>query len=296
METAHKRYAEVVIDSTVSELDRPFHYAVPERLSGSVEVGSLVLVPFSNRLAMAYVVGFTASTDAPNLKEISRVVDEPPLFDFDSMRLCRWIADHYLCSMSQAFRLVMPPGRSRRVKQLVELTAGASGAVDAVTDPGGPAGSALETLLGAGGSMEMSALKSSMGAGPAGVGVAALEELGVAGRRFVLTRPAASPRSRLAVKLTDLAPGEDLPPLSPRQGDVVEHLRASGGLDSRSSLIAATKASSSTLKSLEAKGLVEISVEETLRRPRLTSGGEAPGTPTPNEEQAAAVARVVGRM
>ena len=292
MGTQHNRYAEVVIDTPVQDLDRPFHYSVPEDLRETVEIGSLVLVPFSGRLSLAYVVGFPATPDVSNLKEISRVVDEPPLFDFDSQRLCRWIAGHYLCSLSQAFRLVIPPGRSRRVKQLVELSCGRAEAEGALAARDDSLKSAFEAVSEAGGSLEMSALKARIGAAPAGTAVASLEELGIARRRFFLTEPAASAKGRLAVTLLDCGPGTDLSTLPARQLDIVDHLLAKGGFEFQSSLLAETGTSPSSLKSLAAKGVVEIASAETLRKPRVTSGEPAPGAHTPNERQASAIGRI----
>src|SRR5450756_896139 len=88
-------YVEVIIDTPVQELDRPFHYSIPEDLRDKVDIGSLVLVPFTSRLMLAYVVGFPQRPDVTRVKGISRVLDEPPLFDFDAQRLCRLIAARY---------------------------------------------------------------------------------------------------------------------------------------------------------------------------------------------------------
>ena len=293
MPTLHKKYAEVILDTPVQDLDRPFHYTVPERLLESVEIGSLVLVPFSNRLTLAYVVGFPATPGVQRLKEISRVLDEPPLFDFDSQRLCRWIAGHYLCSLSQAFRLVMPPGRGRRVKQIVELSTEVP-CSDAGLEPSdGALRDTIAVISASGGSIEMRALKAHLGAGPAGTAVAALEELGMAQRRFVLTKPAASPKGRLSVSLAVSDREIDLSELPARQRDIAEHLLAKGGFDFQSNLLAETGASHSSLRSLAAKGVVEVATAESLRKPRLTSGELQPDAPEPNERQASAIDRIV---
>jgi len=158
-----QRYVEVIIDSAVRDLDRPFTYSVPEDAGEDVGIGSMVLVPFSGRLALGYVVGLPSTSEYDGIKSIARVLDEPPLFDFDSQRLCRWIAGHYLCPLSQAFKLVMPPGRGRKVKQFVYLT-GSGNTLCA----GSALGEAILAALGeAGGEMSLDALKKKFGAGDA---------------------------------------------------------------------------------------------------------------------------------
>jgi primosomal protein N' (replication factor Y) (superfamily II helicase) len=304
-ESTGRRYAEVILDTPLQELDRPFTYEVPADSRDSIEIGSLVLVPFTNRLSLGYVVGFPAEPGVSRLKSIARLLDEPPLFDFDTQRLCRWVASHYLSSLSQAFRLVMPPGRGRKVKQYVSLKAVRDEALEALGGKQGPQADVVEVLAAAGSEVEMGALKKHIGAGAAEVAqaVRSLEEAGLAGRRFALTEPAASPSSRLVVRLAGGTPdAEALEALPHRQRDITEQLIERGGVDFQSDLLRATGASSTSLKSLAKKGVVEIASEEVLRRPRLGYGsgtGSDPGgapVPTPNESQSEAIGSIAGAV
>lgn len=158
-----KRYAEVILDSAVQELDRPFTYEIPQKLLDRVETGSMVLVPFSGRLEVGFVVGTPSESDTPRIKEISRIIDEPPLFDFNTQRLCRWIADRYISSLSQAFRLVLPPGRSRKVKQHIELLESSQEGLLFDRGATGMEALLLERLSSAGGTEEIATLKKELG-------------------------------------------------------------------------------------------------------------------------------------
>jgi primosomal protein N' (replication factor Y) len=292
MRTAHE-YVEVIIDTPVKELDRPFHYSVPEELRETVKIGSLVLVPFTNRVMLAYVVGFPVRPDVARVKSISRVLDEPPLFDFDSQRLCRWIAARYSSSLSSAIRLVMPPGRSRKVKQYISMAVDREEALGALVGRGTALHDTVEVLSAADKEVEMSALKSHVGARLASSAVASLEEKGIVMRRFVLTEPAASPVSRLVVRVNqDAMETFDIGKLPPRQRDIMAHLLAHGGTEFQSDLLSITGASAASLKSLARKGLVEVLSEELLRRPRLAYGSGALDVPTPNVRQQAAIDRI----
>ncbi|MHB8894237.1 MAG: primosomal protein N' [Candidatus Geothermincolia bacterium] len=282
-----KRYVEVIIDSAVRELDRPFHYELPAGLSGHVETGSMVLVPFNQRLSLAYVVGFPETPDVPRTKAVSRVLDEPPLFDFTSQRLCRWIADHYICSVSQAFKLVIPPGRGRKVKQLVSLAVPADEARSFA--PEGAARDMVEVLASSDREVDMASLKRKLGAGPVLSAAKFLDEQGLIARRFALTAPAASAMSRLVVRTTgSLDERGAIDRLPARQRDIMDELLARGGIEFQSDLLKTTGASGSSLKALVKKGLVEIQGEEVLRQPWLGTAAESVRH-VPNPHQQAAI-------
>lgn len=292
MSSQHE-YVEVIVDTPVMDLDRPFHYGVPEHLRERIEIGSLVLVPFTRRMMVGYVVGFPARPALDMIKDVFLVLDEPPLFDLAGQRLGRWIADRYLSSLSQAFRLVTPPGRSRRVKQYVSLKVGRDEALGLLEVKKASLSDVVEVLAASSGELEAGVLQKHLGRSVQS-SVTALEGLGLIGRRFVLTEPAAAPKSRLVVRLSPLAlETPDAAKLPPRQSAIIEHLTASGGIEFQSDLLRETGASSSSLKSLERKGLVEISSEEVLRNPKLRGGLATPEVPVPNEHQQAAIDRVL---
>lgn len=282
------RYAEVIIDSPVRDLDRPFTYEVPSELAGKVQVGSTVLVPFQQRLSLGYVIGFPHAAEFARLKPVSSVLDEPPLFDFETQRLCRWIAGHYLCPLSQAFKVVTPPGRSRKVRRMLSISGRPSDALEAALgDP--DAVSLLEALESRGGEAEFSSLKKALGAGPAAMACRRLESEGAITSRYVLSEPAARVKSRHVVRATDDGcDREVVEGLPHRQRDIMEELLARGGIEFQSDLLRNTGASGTSLKSLEKKGLVEVAGEEVLRRPWLGSP-EPAARHTPNAHQKAAI-------
>jgi primosomal protein N' (replication factor Y) (superfamily II helicase) len=283
-----RKYAEVIIDSPLQELDRPFTYRIPPETGDRLEIGSLVLVPFSGRSSVGYVVGFPAKSDVPYTKEIARVLDEPPVFDFDTQRLCRWIATHYLSSLSQAFKLVIPPGRGRKVKQHIALLKGREDSLF-VSSESGLEVEIVEVLSAASGELEVSTLKKHIGTSGVDPAVRSLEEAGLVKRRFTLSEPSASPRSRLAVRLTGALTDTDRSSLPNRQREIIEYLEARGGNDFKSDLLRGTCASTSSVKSLENKGLLEITREEVLRQPNLSYTGKTGVAPTPNENQRTAI-------
>ncbi len=288
-----ERIVEVIIDSAALDLDRPFHYELPAGMEKTVEIGSVVLVPFNRRLAVAYVVGFPDRAGVPSLKPVSSVLDEPPLFDFDRQRLCRWIASHYMCPLSRAFKLLMPPGRARKVRQVVVLDADSESALRLAGD--GPLREVVETLTASGREADMATLKNTLGPGPAAAAVRELESLGVISKRFELTRPAAKAKTRLAVRSLATGPDDErIGSLPRRQRDVLEQLLALGGVAFQSELLRSSGAGSATVKSLAARGLVRVDAEEVQRLPR--TGDARAERHVPDERQRAAIDEISGAV
>jgi primosomal protein N' (replication factor Y) (superfamily II helicase) len=286
------KYAEVVIDSPVRGLDRPFHYLLPERFRKQVEIGSMVVVPVRERLMLAYVIDFPTKSRVEGLKEISSVIDEPPVFDFDGQRLCRWISYRYLSPLSQAIRLLTPPGRRRKVRQMIRLTSDrdialfrAAGKADVEE---------LVEVLSASGETDTATLERHLCRAGLSERIREACALGIAERRFMLGNPEATRRTRKVVRM---AGGGGFPPdgLTTRQKDIYDYLIERGGVDFQSELLGATGVAHGTLKSLEKKGVVEIVDEEVLRTPRLRGRGEDK-KPDPNQEQAAAIAEICGAL
>lgn len=102
------RVAQVVVDIATRQLDTSFDYLVPEATDG-VAVGSCVLVDFGNRPVVGYVVGLADSSPYEKLKPL-RALLGGPYFGPAAPALARWVADEYLCPLSEALRLFTPPG------------------------------------------------------------------------------------------------------------------------------------------------------------------------------------------
>ncbi|OUO31848.1 primosomal protein N' [Olsenella sp. An293] len=133
------RYASIALDIPTRALDGTFSYAVPEALAQDVAVGATVLVSFSHRLAVGYVMG--VSEEAPEGVDPGRLLPveqvlAPPAFDEASARLASWMAGEYACPLCEAVRPFLAPGQKVRVTRPSEdapweLVCERAGAVDA---------------------------------------------------------------------------------------------------------------------------------------------------------------------
>jgi len=114
-------------------LDRTFDYLVPEALAGRVVVGGRVRVPFRNRRGvLGYCVALKSSSEVPGgaLKPITETLDRSPLFTPTMLRLARWMASYYQCSLGEALHAALPAavraGRRHRTVRLARLSMSAA--------------------------------------------------------------------------------------------------------------------------------------------------------------------------
>lgn len=95
-----------------------FSYAVPEKLSGKVGVGSLVRIPFGGRRVRGIVVGLGAPTEEP-LEELLGVVIDIPIAPPPMTEVLDWIAERYVSPKGQTYARVVPP-RVRAARDVPE--------------------------------------------------------------------------------------------------------------------------------------------------------------------------------
>lgn len=107
--------AEVIINNNSKELNRSFDYNVPIKIQDKIKIGSRVLVPFGRikTLEEAFVVSFKETTDYKT-KDIA-IVQEIGSLNEQKVELAKWIAKRYFCNLSDAIKLMLPPGTTSKV-------------------------------------------------------------------------------------------------------------------------------------------------------------------------------------
>ncbi|MCX6347450.1 MAG: primosomal protein N' [Actinobacteria bacterium] len=117
-------FAEVYLNLETSQISSPFDYLVPDRLSGDVKVGSLVLIPFGRRLETGFVKrikssSFFKESSGGKIKEIKDILFSKPFFDLNRLKLAYWLSFYYVSPMSSVLRLFMPPGYNLKINRFV---------------------------------------------------------------------------------------------------------------------------------------------------------------------------------
>ena len=103
----------MVVDCVVPlPLEGTFSYSVPAHLCDRVQVGCRVNVPFGKKkqyaaLVVGVHVGDGVGFDG-ELKDILGVMDERPMLLEGQLRLWRWVAEYYLCSLGEVYKAAVP--------------------------------------------------------------------------------------------------------------------------------------------------------------------------------------------
>ncbi len=107
---ASSLFAEVFVNTPV---DRSFTYRIPQGIH--VEPGMRVTVNFSGRNMTAYVSRIHSDEpDGFEVKEITGVIDQEPLFDKRLIDLAAYVADSYISSRGEVFGKALPSGKSSK--------------------------------------------------------------------------------------------------------------------------------------------------------------------------------------
>jgi primosomal protein N' (replication factor Y) len=111
--------------------ERLFSYRVPDALTASISVGHLVAIPFGERMAAGIVWALDASDDLIEtetesatqshtyLRSIIRLLLPEPIIAEAHHALAEWIADYYATPLSDAMRLMLPPGLLSSIREVL---------------------------------------------------------------------------------------------------------------------------------------------------------------------------------
>lgn len=241
----------------LTSVDGVYTYRVPDEMADEAVPGARVLVPFGRR-QLTGVVAERAEGDTDGLKPIHDVLDGRPALTPELLALTRWTAEYYLCAWGEAVKAALPSGtevESRRV--VYGLAAPAAWADDA---RGRKILAALQEKNGTG--LPVAALADVLGR--KSVPQNLLRRMEAAGAVRVEDEvQEARARAKTARHLRFVEAGEVR---GAKQQALLDYLEAAEGDVLQADALAATGAASSTVRSLEEKGLLESFDAEVERR------------------------------
>lgn len=257
--------AKVIVDVPSRATDRPFDYMIPPQLEGWVEVGSRVGVPFGGRVLQGFVVGTAeyADFDVKKLKPIAELLDHIPPLSPDLVELASWISNKYCCTLTASLQAMIPAALKGKADSVVSI------ADDEHED----------SLLGEepwfgyirqnGGTMRLAALQERFPEAAAAIKAAV--------KRGILTEQVTI-RDRLSVRkvLTVFPPDnealalealQNYPARAAKQQEVLRYLLELREPIVMTALVEALSTTSSTVRAVADKGLIEIREMEQSRDP-----------------------------
>src|SRR5438309_1706492 len=108
-ETALRPIAQVAVEARVGSQTGLFDYAVPEALTGLIEVGHRVRVPFGKRTVTGFVYALEQGPTVLELKPIEALLDAEPVLPSPLVELAGFVAAHYLVPLDEVIRAIVPP-------------------------------------------------------------------------------------------------------------------------------------------------------------------------------------------
>lgn len=103
-------FANIIVDISHENLDKPFTYNIPTELKDSVGIGNMVIVPFgkSDRLIKGYVIDIINEYNAEyKVKDIKEVVRDSVMIESKLISLAYFIKSHYGSTMNQALKTIL---------------------------------------------------------------------------------------------------------------------------------------------------------------------------------------------
>ena len=89
-----------------------YTYSVPAHLTSDMAVGKRVVVQFgAKKIYTAIILAVhDENTSGVEVKDIMDVLDKAPVVTSQQLRLWRWIADYYMCSLGDVYKAALPSG------------------------------------------------------------------------------------------------------------------------------------------------------------------------------------------
>lgn len=117
------RMAKVIVDVPSRETDRPFDYLIPESMSGWIEVGSRVGVPFGRRTVQGFVVSLheELEMESSRMKPIDELLDLLPPLPPDLVELAAWMSRKYACSMISSLQAMIPSALKGKAERYIHV-------------------------------------------------------------------------------------------------------------------------------------------------------------------------------
>ncbi|HEY7545713.1 MAG TPA: primosomal protein N' [Blastocatellia bacterium] len=282
-------FAEVAVPV---HLRKTFTYRLPGDMPSRAQVGCRVIVPFGKKLLTGFIVALNdleGDVIDSEIRNVEELVDESPVIGRDILELTRWMADYYHAPWGECLRIALPAGATVATEQILTLTEAGRSAI-AHTSSGFAWSSskhqALEWLARAGTltSRELERQMSKLQA------TSLIRQMQRAGLISVSVRAGESrlrPKLQNAVRLRGQGTGDRRQgsentsngqrtsdkgqttsdkPLTEQQQRVIDAITSNGEM-ALSELLEFAEVSSSVIRTLEKRGMIEVFAREVRRDP-----------------------------
>jgi primosomal protein N' (replication factor Y) len=233
-----------------------FHYAVPAHLTGQIQPGQWVAVPFRSEQLPAIVVTLSESSPVDETKAIADILDPVPVLNPAQIGLAHWLSQETLAPLAICVRHFLPPGSSRKSELVLKPVSAANNPPPSLNAPE----QILLNYLRQHGSVALAEVEPGM--------AESLLAKGLARKESTLTKPRVGPKVDRTVELM-IAPDEVeavLPTLGrpSKQAELLLYLAdLDDPLPALAEVLAQVGCSREQVKSLAERGWLEIIPKQT---------------------------------
>ncbi|MFZ2324668.1 MAG: primosomal protein N' [Ignavibacteriaceae bacterium] len=100
---------------------KAFTYSVPKDLQEFAKVGVRAVAPFGKRTITGFIINLASTTSLKKneVKPITDILDDKPIFTNKTLKFYEWLSDYYLCSLGEALKLLVPQGTEVETKRKI---------------------------------------------------------------------------------------------------------------------------------------------------------------------------------
>jgi primosomal protein N' (replication factor Y) len=109
----------VRVSINIAQISDVFDYSIPEEYEGSIQPGSLVIVPFGRQTVQAIVLSFIDTPSVSEIKPIQFLADRDPVVTLHQIELAGKMAETNFTTLAENLDLMVPPGLSQHADVLI---------------------------------------------------------------------------------------------------------------------------------------------------------------------------------
>jgi primosomal protein N' (replication factor Y) (superfamily II helicase) len=246
-------------------------------MSSGAQVGSRVLASLGRKLITGYIVALRdkipadSSLKESDIKDAKELLDVVPLITPEVLEITRWISNYYAAPLGEVIKAALPPGISPATERFFSITPEGEKYIGALS-PLRPATIKARVLRLVADKREVSlnTLGKAVGKNPAANAARALERQGLIKSAQHPVGVATRAKHRRVVRLSSglRTDSTEIPKrkLTDSQQRVIQRLTKGGTLPLQE-LLAAVNVGTSTVSTLQKRGLIEVFDEQVRRDP-----------------------------
>jgi len=269
---------------------KTFHYRIPEKMIGSLQIGMRVLVPFKGRKVTGFSIDLLEQPPKgveEKLREVETLLDEAPLIDPQMLRFYRWIADYYLYPLGEVVKTGLPPGLHLKSELILSLT---QNGMESLTQGGlEPIKEKVFKEIGRCGKVSLKKILKLFLGEVSRSQLFSLKRKGFLNIEAGIEGKEVKPKFERVVQYQE---GEPNQPISKKQAEILKWVKEKGEI-SYSELSKRFKSPSKPIQSLQAKGFLSLSRREVCRDLSVRSELKPYPKPEPTSDQEAILGEIL---